>query len=98
MPSLSNLLGRGFYGVRTDEIAVLEVEPVQLVAGLLRVHDILVDDEGGAFGVVRDALADLAGGFVSGLQTSCAIGERVATHRTGPNLPKRSNSSSGVTL
>ena len=48
--------------VQHDEIAILEVEAVQLVAGALGVHDIFVDDEGGAFGVCRDALADLAEG------------------------------------
>lgn len=44
----------------TNKIAVLEVEAVQLVAGLLRIHDILVYDEGGALGVVRNTLSDLA--------------------------------------
>jgi hypothetical protein len=51
--------------VENDEVAVLEVEAVQLVAGAFRVHDIFVDDEGGAFGVACDALADLTGRFVS---------------------------------
>ena len=46
--------------VEYDEIAVLEVEAVQLVAGGFGVHDIFVDDEGGAFGVACYALADLA--------------------------------------
>lgn len=43
----------------------MEVEAVQLVASLLGVHDIFEDDEGGAFGVVGDALADLAAAHVS---------------------------------
>lgn len=46
--------------VEHDEVAVLEVEAVQLVARLLGVHDILVDYEGGTLSVVRYALADLA--------------------------------------
>ena len=45
---------------RTDEVSVLKVEAVQLVAGRLRIHDILVDNEGGALCVVGNALADLA--------------------------------------
>lgn len=47
---------------RTDEVAILEVETIQLVAGGFGVHDILVDDERGALCVVGDALADLARG------------------------------------
>jgi len=47
---------------RTDEIAVLKVEPVQFIAGLLRVHDIFVNDKGSAFRGVGDSLADLANG------------------------------------
>ena len=43
------------------EVAALEVEAVEFVAGAFGVHDIFVDDEGGAFGVAGDALADLAG-------------------------------------
>ena len=45
--------------VENDEIAILEVEAIQLVAGGFGVHDILVDDEGGALCVVRNALANL---------------------------------------
>lgn len=62
------MLERGFgrggfeYGrvLRTDQVSALEVEAVQLVAGLLRIHDILVDDESGALGVGGNALADLS--------------------------------------
>lgn len=43
----------------TDEVATLEVEAVQLVARLLRIHDVFIDDEGGALGVAGNALADL---------------------------------------
>lgn len=44
----------------TDEIAVLKVEAVQLVASLLGIQYVFIDDEGGALGVGRDALSDLA--------------------------------------
>lgn len=43
----------------THKVTVLEVEAVQLVTGLLRIHDILVDDKGRALGVGRNPLADL---------------------------------------
>ena len=46
--------------VEDDEVAVLEVEAVQLVACGFGVHDIFVDDKGRALGVARDALADLS--------------------------------------
>lgn len=45
---------------RTDEIPVLEVETVKLVASRLCVHYVFIDDEGCALGVVGDALANLA--------------------------------------
>ena len=45
---------------RTNEVSILEVEAVQFVTGLLCIHNILVDDEGGALGVVCDSLSDLA--------------------------------------
>jgi len=38
----------------------LEVEAVQLVASLLCIHHVFIDDEGGAFGVGRDALSNLS--------------------------------------
>jgi len=46
---------------RTDEVAILEVEAVQLIASLLGIHDIFVYDESSALGGVGDALTDLAG-------------------------------------
>lgn len=46
--------------VEHDQIAIHEIEAVQLVAGLLGVGDLVVDDEGGALGVGGVALADLA--------------------------------------
>lgn len=81
--------------VRTDEVAVLEVEAVQLVASRLGVHHVLIDNECGALCVVGDALADLAGAI--SVQSKRWKAWK-ATYRTGPNLPKRSKSSSGVTL
>lgn len=45
--------------VENDKVAILEVEAIQLVARGFGVHDIFVDDEGGALCVVRNALADL---------------------------------------
>lgn len=45
----------------TDEVAVLEVEPVQLVAGLFRIRDVFIYHERSALGVCSDALAYLAG-------------------------------------
>jgi hypothetical protein len=45
---------------RTDEVAILEVEAVQLITCHLRVHDIFVDDKGRAFAAVGDTLANLA--------------------------------------
>jgi hypothetical protein len=46
--------------LRTNEVSVLEVEAVELVASRLCVHYVFIDDEGGALGVVGDALANLA--------------------------------------
>lgn len=49
----------------TDKVTALEVEAVQLVARLLRIHDVFIDDEGSSLCVGRNALADLAAGDVS---------------------------------
>ena len=43
----------------TNEITILEVKAVQLVASLLSIHHVLVDYESRALGVVCDSLADL---------------------------------------
>lgn len=50
---------------RTDQISVLKVKAVKLVAGLLRIHYILVDHESRSLGRIRDSLADLAAVTVS---------------------------------
>lgn len=47
--------------VEHDEVARLEVEAVQAVAGALGVVHVFIDDVGGALGVGCDALADLPG-------------------------------------
>lgn len=52
--------GKPKEGRRTNEVSVLEVEAVELVAGLLRIHYVLIDDEGCALGVARDTLSNLA--------------------------------------
>jgi hypothetical protein len=44
----------------TNEIAVLEVEAIEFVAGLLCIHYFFIDDERGAFGVTGYTLTDLA--------------------------------------
>jgi len=49
----------------TNEIAILEVETIQLIARLLGIHHVLVDDIGGSFGLIGNALADLAVHMVS---------------------------------
>ena len=46
--------------LHTDEVSVLEVEAVELVAGLLGIHYVFIDDEGGALGVCGNALTHLA--------------------------------------
>jgi hypothetical protein len=46
--------------VRTNEIPILEVEAVQLVASHLGIHYVFIDNECCAFRVVGDSLADLA--------------------------------------
>ena len=93
---------------RTNEIAVLEIEPVQLVASLLRIDHILVDHKCSPFGVAGYPLADLT--MLEILVSPCFLKYTILratsigslhlwyTHRTGPNLPNKSNSSSGVTL
>ena len=69
--------------VEHDEVARLEVEAVQAVAGAFGVVDVFIDDVGGALGVGCDALADLPGLFVLvgcwkvvGCAASCRIAWR----------------------
>ena len=40
----------------TNEVAVLKIESIQFITGLLRVHDILVDYKGRSFGIIRCTL------------------------------------------
>jgi hypothetical protein len=68
----------------------LEVEAIQLVARLLRIHHVLIDNEGRALGVVGDSLADLAGLLVccvlggllehTGLDQTCRRGRKAPRH------------------
>ena len=69
--------------IEDDEVARLEVEAVQAVAGAFGVVDVFIDDVGGAFGVSCDALADLPGLFVLvgctvRLVVGCAASCRIA--------------------
>ena len=51
--------------IHTDKVAALEVEAVQLVARLLRIHDVFIDNESSALCVACNALADLAAEDIS---------------------------------
>ena len=44
----------------TNKVSVLEVEPVELIASLFGVVDVLVNDECGSLGRVGNTLADLS--------------------------------------
>lgn len=44
----------------TDEVAVLKVEPIQLVTSLLCAHDIIVDNKSSAFFIRRSSQPDLS--------------------------------------
>lgn len=44
---------------RTDKVSILEVEAVQLLEGILRVHRIPEDDIGSSLRFARDTFADL---------------------------------------
>lgn len=46
--------------IQNNQVTVLEIEAVELVAGLFCIHYVFIDNEGCAFGVVGDALADLS--------------------------------------
>jgi hypothetical protein len=85
--------------VEDDEVARLEVEAVELVAGGLGVEDVFEDDEGCAARGGRDALADLSREALVERLGMCRYHDlwRIS-YLIGPNLPNRSNSSSGVTL
>lgn len=48
--------------VRTDQVSVLEIEAIELIACLLGVMYVLVDHKRRTLRVVRDTLADLPGG------------------------------------
>jgi hypothetical protein len=77
---------------RADEITILEIEPVQLITGLLRVHDIFEDYERGSFCCIGDALPNLSWGGVSTDRLK-KYRNGHETHRMAPNFPKSSNRS-----
>lgn len=72
--------------LRTDEISVLEVEAVQLVASRLCVHHVFIDDEGGALGVVGNTLANLA--VLKSVTWSDYRGQDATAHE-GDDVPHR---------
>lgn len=46
--------------VRTDEIPILKVKAIELVAGHLGIHHVFIDNIGRSLGVIGNALSDLA--------------------------------------
>ena len=48
--------------IQNHQVSVHEVEPVELIASLLGVHDVVIDHERGALGRSGGACADLANG------------------------------------
>lgn len=83
----------------TNKVSVLEVEPVQLIAGLFGIGNVLVNDECCSLGCVCNPLSNLAAktdvsNVIPNSRRRCSAG----AYRIGPNLPKRSKSSSAVTL
>lgn len=46
----------------TNEVTILKVEAVQLVARRLRIHGVFIDDKSCSLGVAGDALANLPDG------------------------------------
>jgi len=70
--------------VEHDEVARLEVEAVQAVAGAFGVVYVFIDDVGGALGIGCDALADLPGGngaLVGVRRLRCGGLRRRVSHR-----------------
>lgn len=66
----------------TDKVTALEVEAVQLVARLLRIHDVFIDNESSALCVGCNALADLAAGDISILKPTADRRPRTELART----------------
>ena len=50
---------------QTNEVAILKVETIQLIASRLRIHHVFIYDERGTLGVICDTLTNLTntGGF-----------------------------------
>lgn len=60
IPSASkSISGLNSSVIRTDQVSVLEIEAIELIACLLGVVHVLVDHECGTLRVVGDTLADL---------------------------------------
>lgn len=74
--------------VKHDEIAVLEVEAVQLVAGALGVEYIFIDNVGGAFGIGGDALADSAGWIIEVSTWMAEFSEKANALAYWPEFPE----------
>ena len=55
----------GGWARRTNEISILEVEAVQLIASLFGVHHVLIDNERCSLCVIGDSLANLSVELVS---------------------------------
>ena len=85
--------------IHTDQVSVLKIEAVELIACLFGVVDVFVDNKCSALGVIGNALADLAGKSQTGQNyDDDDDDDKWQTYRIGPNLPKRSNNWSAVTL
>jgi len=79
--------------IQDDEVSVLEVEAIELVAGLFGVYNIFVDNECGTLCVVCDALADLADGTELAKELKEFVGTDVVVEvldekRAGPWLAR----------
>ena len=98
IPSASkSISGLNSSVIRTDQVSVLEIEAIELIACLLGVVHVLVDHECGTLRVVGDTLADLPINGEKKIKCQRRNDERNGReygwlYRMGPNLPKRSNS------
>jgi hypothetical protein len=82
--------------IRTNQVSVLEVEAIELIACLFGVVNVLVDNKCSSLGIIGDTLADLA---ASKIKLDRVLKRAMEDYyRIGPNLPKRSKSCSAVTL
>lgn len=68
--------------IHTHEVSVLKVEPIELIACLFGVVNVLVYDKCGALGVVCDALADLTAAVSLDLLRPDGFGEHTGWAQT----------------